>query len=88
MSASSLDVFPRFGPESSAVQAGPQSAKILERLLAAPESFMENAELEEADWHPPKPGQWTSLGRDVRLSLAVACLKSSLAQQSQRLGSN
>ena len=67
---------------------GRHSAEILERLLADPDSFLENAELEEADWHPPKPGQWTALSRNVRLLAAVAWLKISLAQQRKALGSN
>jgi hypothetical protein len=60
---------------------GQKSAETLERLLNDPDSFLENGELEPADWEPPRPGQLTSLGRDIRLLLAVACLRASLAQQ-------
>lgn len=67
---------------------GPQSAQILERLLRDPNSFLENAELEEADWEPPQPGVLTSLGRDVRLLLGIASLKASLGRQGKALGSN
>ena len=67
---------------------GPKAAKILERILKDPNSFMENGELEEADWLPMNPGLLTSLGRDVRFALAIANLKVALATQRKALGSN
>jgi hypothetical protein len=65
--------------------SGQKSAEILERLLSDPDSFLENGELEEADWEPPRPGQLTSLGRDIRLLSAVTCLRARLAQQRKAL---
>lgn len=67
---------------------GQKSAETLERLLNDPDSFLENGELEEADWEPPRPGQLTSLGRDVRLFLAVAYLRARLAQHRKKPGLN
>ena len=68
--------------------AGPNAAELLERLMANPEAFLENGELEEEDWQPMTPGQWTALGRDVKLLLAVVSLRISLAQQRTVLGSS
>ena len=67
--------------------AGVRAGKLLERILADPESFMENAELEDADWEPPRPGQSTALDRDLRLSRVVASLKAWLARAVQKLRS-
>jgi hypothetical protein len=68
--------------------AGKKAGEVLTRLLADPNRFLENGELEEADWEPPQPGQSTALSRDVRLLLAIANLKVSLAKQQKALGSN
>lgn len=65
--------------------SGQKSAEILERLLSDPDSFLENGELEDADWEPPRPGQLTSLGRDIRLLSAVASLRARLARAPKTL---
>lgn len=75
--------------------AGPQSAKILARLLADPESFTVREEevikqLEKAGAlsKGPTSEQWAALSDGSRFYMGVACLKAALAEQGTVLGSN
>ncbi len=75
--------------------AGPQSAKILTRLLTDPESFagadgVLAKELEETGKTdiPFTAEQWAALSNSSRFYAAVCCLKLSLAQQAKAVGSN
>jgi hypothetical protein len=66
--------------------SGPQSTKTLERLLADPQSFTQQAIELKTEPEAMSANQWTALSSDVRLLLAVAALKVSLAQQHKALG--
>jgi hypothetical protein len=75
--------------------AGPQSAKLLARLLADPESFTVKEEeivkgLEEIATMeiPFTAEQWAALSDSSRFYMGVACLKAALAKQGKELGSN
>jgi hypothetical protein len=75
--------------------AGPQSAKLLARLLADPESFTVKEEeivkgLEEIATMeiPFTAEQWAALSDSSRFYMGVACLKAALAKQAKELGSN
>ena len=84
--------------------AGPQSAEILARLLTDADSFTiaedrriaelqtkleaMSAVLQPVEWEQLENQLLPLLSKDTRFSLAVACLKASLAQQRKALGSN
>jgi hypothetical protein len=78
--------------------ADPQSAEMLKRVLADPESYTVKEEtlIEEFEAKLRRcaliPEQYArfeaALSDSARFYLAIACLKVSLAQQSKALGSN
>jgi hypothetical protein len=73
--------------------AGPQSAKILARLLADPGSFtvreeeLVKEELQAGTMGTPQTAeQWAALSDSSRFYMGVACLKAALAEQGKVLG--
>ena len=87
-------VAPAWFKNPAVILAGPQSAEILERLMADPDSFVlqdlemiEELEIDTAST-APTAGHWAALSNSTRFFLAVACLKFNLAWQRKALGSN